>query len=104
MVFEKCSGAGSNIDAGRRWWVVVGGSAFPSEGDVPHYVSRREGTVGSTTTRLTISNVPIWPSESAFNSAPCGDTRHLFLITDGGDAPLQRRWYQYRAVTFTKTC
>lgn len=104
MVFEKCAGAGSNIDAGRRWWVVVGDSAFPSEGNVPHYVARREGTVGSTTTSLTISNVSIWPSAAAFNSAPCGDTRHIFLITDGGDAPMLRRWYQYRAVTFTKTC
>lgn len=104
LVFEKCPAAGATIDAGRRWWVVVGGSAFPSEGDLPHYVMRVDGSVGSTSTRLTVSGVPIWPSQTAFSQAPCGDTRHLFLITDGGDRPLVRAWYQYRAITFTKTC
>jgi len=103
--FQKCAGAGSpTINAGRRWWVAVGGSQYPSESDIPIYVSRLDGTVSSNTNTLTINNVPIWPNHAAFTAASCGDTRHLFLITDGGDAPGVRRWYQYRAITFTKTC
>jgi hypothetical protein len=68
------------------------------------YKERTSGTWPSSQSSLTVSGVDIWPSAAAFNDAPCGEEKHLFIITGGKDFENVRTWFQKQAVTFTKTC
>jgi hypothetical protein len=105
MEFQKCDAA--TLASGRLWWVaVVDASAeYPQESLIAStYAIRTSGTVSSTSSTLRLSGINIWPSESSLTSASCGDSKYLFLITDGTGLVGTRIWFQYRAVRFTKVC
>ncbi|CAN93829.1 regulatory protein FlaEY [Sorangium cellulosum So ce56] len=53
-----------------------------------------------------IDAVPLWPDQGAYDAAPSGAMRRLFVITDGSDTDGQGvpRWYQPYPITFVKTC
>jgi surface antigen len=108
LAFKKCNG--TTHSSSRRYWVVVG-HAYPNEGDVNNYQARKSGyfsdaavTLKSGGTIAEISNIPLWPSAAAYQAAPCGDEKHIFLITDGSTTPNTRTWYTHQAVTFEKRC
>ena len=101
MQFQKMDG--SNPSANVSYWVVVG-ELDPTCLDLHAYVERTSGTWLSTSNSLQ-TNVNIWPNQAAFDAAPCGDTKDLFVITGGaGGLENQRIWYQEQAVRFTKVC
>lgn len=103
MRIRKCDDTA--LAAGRAVWIVVGASELPSASDIDNYVARLgPHTLTTTAQEHDLPPVAIWPDNAALQAAPCNDTKHLFVITDGSDRPNQRAWLQYQAVTFTKTC
>jgi cysteine-rich repeat protein len=102
MVFQKCDA--TTIAAGRDYWIVTGSAIYPNAADLNVYVERKVGTFTSAASSQTISSINIWPSTTALQEANCGETKNLFIITDGSDRVDQKAWYQYRVVTFTKNC
>ncbi len=98
---KKCTDTAQS--SGRIYWIVTGEHIYPQESLINAYVPRVSGTWSSTITK-TIYNVPVWPDVASLREAACGETKRLFVITDGSDTVGERIWYQYRSVQFTKVC
>jgi hypothetical protein len=100
MEFQKADGSNPSVDI--TYWVVVGDLA-PTCDDIDAYVQRTSGTWQSSDATLQV-DVNIWPNPAAFDAAPCGEFKDLFVITGGMGDPDTRIWYQKQAVRFTKVC
>ena len=96
------NGGGPTVDV--SYWVVTGGSSYPSCLDVGAYVERVSGTWRMNDTTLNLTSVPIWPSVGDFDAASCGDVKKLFIITGGAGYVNTRTWFQEKALEFTKEC
>lgn len=101
LEFEKTTGGGPSADV--HYWVAVG-PTYPSCTEVDIYVSRTDGVWSASSSRLSV-NVNVWPDAAAFEAAPCGETKNLFVITGGtGGHENDRIWYQRQAIELEKTC
>jgi hypothetical protein len=105
MAFTKANGTA--INAGTTYWIAVG-QATPDCNNVNAYTTRIGPlTVPSTTNVLLVNNVPLWPAvgqPGEYATAPVGDAKNIFLITDGAGTTGQKVWFEKDAVTFTKAC
>ena len=97
---QKNGGGGPSVSV--HYWVVTQSDLHPSCTLNNVYAVRKEGTWPAGTA-LTVAS-PVWPDTAAFEAAPCGETKYLHVISGGADDPLAKRWFQYQAIRFTKTC
>lgn len=102
LSFQKVTGEPPSVDV--SYWIVVGEDAEPSCTDLPAFVERGTGTWAASDATLSVSDIPIWPSEADLAAASTGETKKLFIITGGSDGPDSRTWFQKEAVVFTKEC
>lgn len=102
MQFQKTDGSGPSVDI--KYWVVVGDEQ-PDCNLIDMYLERASGTWSQSDQTLEVDGIDIWPSESAFNNAPCGESKYLFVISGGGGGfETTRTWFQKQPVRFTKVC
>lgn len=102
MEFQKVTGGGPSTTV--SYWIAVGAETYPSCTDVGAYVVRTQGQWSSSQDVLQVP-VSVWPSQADFDSAACGESKRLFIITGGGGGyENEKLWFQKQAVTFTKTC
>jgi hypothetical protein len=96
---------GSLMKAGTKYWISVG-PASTSCTDISGYLTavRASGTLASDTGVLSISNVPIWPSQAAYDADAPGTTKSIFIITDGSTTPGTATWIEPEGLVFTKSC
>lgn len=103
MSFQKTGGGGPSVNV--SYWVVVGGDTYPSCEDLASFATRAQGTWSSSQSVLTVPGINVWPDQASFDSAPCGETKKLFIITGGaGGFENTRLYFQRQAVVFTKIC
>ncbi|HQP38953.1 MAG TPA: hypothetical protein PLI95_27400, partial [Polyangiaceae bacterium] len=94
---------GQQISEGLLYWVVVG----DEETDcnlLNAYVVRAEGTVSASGASFTVSDVPIWPDQSTFESDTPGASKYIFVVTDGAGSKGLKTWFQRDPTKFTKLC
>jgi len=101
MSFTKADG--TTFDAVNYWIVVTADSPSCSTTGVA-VVRVGPTAVNSPGYTLSASNVPIWASQSAYDSDPVGTQKNLWLITDDPTHVKQKLWFQQQYVAFTKSC
>lgn len=106
LVFRKNND--EKIPEELTYWLVAGPfSAVCTELDSYQDVILGPKRVESTRREVVLRNVPLWPDQAAFDAAPIGATRDIFVISDGRDAPAnygKRIWFQRKALRFRKYC
>lgn len=103
MEFRKVNPPGGGPSATVSYWVVVG-DTYPSCLDLNAYVTRASGSWPQGQVTLPVS-VNIWPNQTDFDLAPCGESKALFVITGGGGGYENTRlWFEKQAVVFSKVC
>ena len=99
---SKCDG--SPISANVSYWLVVGSDRFVSETRLcaDATCTRASGTWPGGQRELVVT-ASGWPTRAAYEAAPVGDVKRLYVITGAADAPSARRWFQYESVALTRT-
>jgi hypothetical protein len=100
--FAKCDGTAMSTSS--SFWIVVGSDVFVQESRLCRdSTCTRDSGIWPAGARSLTRTVNIWPNRSAYESAPIGDRKFIYIITGGSDSPSSRTWYQYQALEFTRT-
>lgn len=94
--------SGPSIDV--TWWLLQAEDEVPDCADVPLDPAVASGTWREGEGELSVEEVALWATDEDWELAPDGSAVHLYLATDGSDAPGTIRWWQRHVLSFTRDC